>query len=138
MQTLKRVEGNSPIKITSVSGDAPMSVRAIASGGGFGKALATTHTSAEWAALTSYIPKKGEICVWSDYRVVDGVKYAGIKVGDGLAYAVDLPFVGGEYADLLTEHIEDTVVHITAAERLFWNNKVSAEYGNETLILSKD
>lgn len=138
MQTLKRVEGNSPIKIASVSGDAPMSVRAIASGGGFGKALATTHTSAEWAALTSYIPKKGEICVWSDYRVVDGVKYAGIKVGDGLAYAVDLPFVGGEYADLLTEHIEDTVVHITAAERLFWNNKVSAEYGNETLILSKD
>lgn len=138
MQTLKRVEGNSPIKIASVSGDALMSVRAIASGGGFGKALATTHTSAEWAALTSYIPKKGEICVWSDYRVVDGVKYAGIKVGDGLAYAVDLPFVGGEYADLLTEHIEDTVVHITAAERLFWNNKVSAEYGNETLILSKD
>lgn len=138
MQTLKRVEGNSPIKIASVSGDAPMSVRAIASGGGFGKALATTHTTAEWAALTSYIPKKGEICVWSDYRVVDGVKYAGIKVGDGLAYAVDLPFVDGEYADLLTEHIEDTVVHITAAERLFWNNKVSAEYGNETLILSKD
>ena len=138
MQTLKRVEGNSPIKIASVSGDAPMSVRAIASGGGFGKALATTHTTAEWAALTSYIPKKGEICVWSDYRVVDGVKCAGIKVGDGLAYAVDLPFVGGEYADLLTEHIEDTVVHITAAERLFWNNKVSAEYGNETLILSKD
>lgn len=138
MQTLKRVEGNSPIKIASVSGDAPMSVRAIASGGGFGKALATTHTTAEWATLTSYIPKKGEICVWSDYRVVDGVKYAGIKVGDGLAYAVDLPFVSGEYADLLTEHIEDTVVHITAAERLFWNNKVSAEYGNETLTLSKD
>lgn len=121
MQTLKRVEGNSPIKIASVSGDAPMSVRAIASGGGFGKALATTHTTAEWVTLTSYIPKKGEICVWSDYRVEDGVKYAGIKVGDGLAYAVDLPFVGGEYADLLTEHIEDTVVHITAAERLFWN-----------------
>lgn len=138
MEKLKRVTGDSPIHIKSVSGDAPQVLRTIASGGGFGKALATTHTTAEWSALTSYIPKKGEICVWSDYRVEDGVKYAGIKVGDGMAYAVDLPFVGGEFDDLLTDHISNNVVHITAAERLFWNNKVSAEYGNETLILSKD
>lgn len=135
MRTLGRLQGDA-VHISKVSGTEPQSLQSIASGGGFGKALATTHTTAEWSALTSYVPKKGEFCVWSDYKVKDGVNYAGIKVGDGMAYAVDLPFVGGEFGDILADHINDNVIHITAAERLFWNNKVSAEYDSEKLILS--
>ena len=49
-----------------------------------------------------------------------GQNIPGIKVGDGNAYLIDMPFTDCLYK----QHIEDTVSHITAAERTAWNNKV--------------
>ena len=46
------------------------------------------------------------------------------KIGDGNAYLIDLPYS----TTLLEEHINDTTVHITDAERNFWNNKVRCFY----------
>ena len=43
----------------------------------------------------------------------------GIKIGDGLAYLIDLPFTDSE----LIDHINNTTIHVTAEEKNFWNNK---------------
>lgn len=77
-----------------------------------------------WASDLSYIPAEGEIIIYTNYSVVDGVNIPAIKVGDGLAYAVDLPFVSDGIRDELLEHISNSNIHITEEERLFWNNKV--------------
>lgn len=45
-----------------------------------------------------------------------------IKIGDGSAYIIDLP---AYEPNKMLNHINDTTVHITPAEREKWNNKVS-------------
>ena len=65
---------------------------------------------------------------------------AGIKIGDGTSYLIDLPFVTDGMTTMLLKHIGDTTIHLTAAEREFWNNKISCYLDNtdsENLILSK-
>lgn len=92
-------------------------------------------TTSYWATQTSDIPLAGELIVYSDYssEVVNGVtRYIpAFKVGDGLAYVVDLPFVGDDIRNTLNAHIGDTTIHITEAERTFWNNKVRCYMGTE-------
>ncbi len=100
------------------------------------KADATTN----WNERTTFIPNKGDIIIYLDKRNVNGVNIPGIKIGDGLAYGIDLPFVGDEIAADLLSHINNTTVHITAAERAKWNNKINCEneITNETLVLFRD
>ena len=99
-------------------------------------------TTANWVKKTSYIPKKGEIDIYSDRNVIDGVNYPGVKVGDGSAYVVDLPFLGDDIADRILEviniHITDSDVHVTSAEKNFWSNKLDCKLIGETLVLSPD
>lgn len=89
------------------------------------------NTSAEWAKKTSYIPPRGTIVIYEDYKTVNDVVYPAIKVADGSAYIVDQPFVGDDVAMSLLNHITDKVIHVTNEERDFWNNKVSCYYANE-------
>lgn len=89
-----------------------------------------------WSNNREYIPLKGELIIYTDYDKQDGVEYPAIKVGDGLAYAVDLPFVGDETRDLYLTHINDTVVHITQDEREFWNNKVRCYINYDTIVFT--
>lgn len=87
--------------------------------------------TAYWNSHSSYIPKQGEIIIYSDKssKEVDGetVYIPGIKVGSGNAYVSDLAFVGDDVADFLLAHINDNVRHITAAERSSWNNKLNVD-----------
>ena len=105
----------------------------------YGTAKLTINTSANWAERTSYIPAKGEIIVYSDRRIIDSLPYPGIKIGDGKAYVVDLPFVGDDsnnlILDLITAHINDPELHVNSGERQKWNNKVSCSIEGERLIL---
>lgn len=102
-------------------------------------------TTAAWNMQPDLIPKKGDIYVYSDkatiYDEVGNPTFIpGVKIGDGLAYLIDLPFVGDEILYALAQHVNDNVRHITAAERIFWNNKVSSfldEHDSENLVLSK-
>lgn len=102
------------------------------------------RTTAEWNERMMYIPKVGRIIVYSDRNVIDGVAYPGVKIGDGLAYVVDLPFVGDDVASrimaLIEEHIQNEQIHVTEAERTFWNNKINYEMDDsgETLIINRD
>lgn len=85
-------------------------------------------TTANWRNATDFIPLKGEIVVYSDYatKEVDGqtVNIPNFKVGDGLAYGIDLPFVSDDLRDSLSAHISNMDIHVTSAEKDFWNNKV--------------
>lgn len=89
-----------------------------------------------WASNIDYVPIEGELIIYTNYSVKDGVNIPAIKVGDGLAYAVDLPFVGDDIRDAFLAHINDTVVHITADERAFWNNKVRCYLNGDTIVFT--
>ena len=99
------------------------------------------NTKAYWNSQTSYIPEFGEIVIYQDRNVIDNVLYPGIKIGDGSAYLIDLPFVGDELYNqifgLLTNHINNTEIHVTSEEKTFWNNKLNCDVENGTLVFSR-
>jgi hypothetical protein len=76
-----------------------------------------------------YIPKQGMITVYTDYETIDTpdgpVTLANFKIGTGNNYLINTPFVDEGLRYALYEHINDKVVHITAEEREFWNNKIN-------------
>lgn len=104
------------------------------------------NTTRYWNMMGGFIPKSGEIIIYSDYRVVmvDGrrVEIPGIKIGTGNSYVQDLAFVGGSDTEILAAHIDDMVVHVTAAERAFWNNKLNVndrqEVVEESLVFNRN
>lgn len=106
------------------------------------RARALVDTTENWQQRTSYVPIKGEIIVYSDRNVIDGVNYPGIKIGDGLAYVVDLPFVGQDseltILGLINAHIEDIDIHVTEEEKNFWNNKLNYSIDGEKLIFNRN
>lgn len=82
------------------------------------------------------ISEENAIYVYTDYQQKDGKDLAGLKVGDGSTYLIDLPFIDALY----WAHIHDSDIHVTAGEKEFWNNKVTAYYSlttPETLVLTK-
>lgn len=98
-------------------------------------------STVEWQARLNYTPNKGDILIYTDKETLtDNTFVPGIKIGDGLAYGIDLPFVGDDITEDLLTHINDTVKHITSAERTKWNNKITCEdtVSNEILILTRN
>lgn len=81
-------------------------------------------TTAEWNSQADLISELNVIYVYTDYQTVNGQNMPGIKFGDGLAYLIDLPIIGGNTA-MLTNHVNDNSVHLVNGERSFWNDKVS-------------
>lgn len=61
--------------------------------------LLKTDTTANWEkAANSFIPKEGEVCIYSDrFQLEDGTYVPGIKVGDGSSYINELEFMGDDY-----------------------------------------
>ena len=84
-------------------------------------------TKEYWDSQRSLIGEKNFIYVYTDHqkktdswgRVTD---IPGIKIGDGKAYLIDLPFVD----DIYLSHINDSTIHVTQDEKNRWNNKVRA------------
>ena len=97
-------------------------------------------TTAEWQAMSSYIPSKDTILIYSDYGsiTINNVSYnvPGIKIADGLAYGIDQPFVGEDVKTQVLSHINNSDIHITSTERTFWNNKLNCDISGEVLILN--
>lgn len=99
-----------------------------------------------WNSQIGYIPKQGEIIIYSDYRTkeVNGqmVNVPGIKIGEGLGYVQDLPFIDEDLANTLWNHILDTAIHVTPQEKDRWNNKLNvddyAEVINGSLIFNRN
>lgn len=101
-------------------------------------------TKAEWNAQKTLVSEAGALYIYSDYStiVVDGEikNVPALKIGDGTSYLIDMPTTNGNIADMLLEHIQNAVVHVTADDKTFWNNKSSAyidpNADQETLTLS--
>lgn len=97
-----------------------------------------SDTTAGWNLKPGLKAQLNTIYVYTDYQTVTegGVtKFVpGIKVGDGMAYLIDIPFTD----KVMVDHINDHSVHVSQSEKDFWNNKVSAFYLDGTLILTTD
>lgn len=79
---------------------------------------ATTET---WNSQPDYKSLRGYIYIYSDYRKDSiGNDLAGIKVGDGNSYLIDLPFLD----DIYFAHVTDAIVHVTPKDKESWNKKV--------------
>ena len=93
-------------------------------------------TKSYWREHLDFIPRSGEIVIYDDYTTINGIDIPAIKVGDGLAYAADLPFVSDDIRDRLLRHIQDMVAHVTEEERSSWNNKVRCYLDGETIVFT--
>ena len=89
-----------------------------------------------WNSRLNFIPPEGAIIMYQD-----GTS-SNIKIGDGLAYCVDLPFVTdsvkAQILAALGTHITDMDVHVTAAKQTFWNNKLNCDLQDEMLIFNRE
>lgn len=96
--------------------------------------IVSENTLEGWGNNPSYVPKLGEICLYSDANK--------IKVGDGVVSIVDLPFVDGGSSDAIIDtlhgHISNNVVHISQSEREFWNAKLNYGIIGEELVFNRN
>lgn len=98
-----------------------------------------------WNNQREFIPEEGQIVIYMDHGTVDdgngGTKNVpGIKVGDGKAYLIDMPFVGDDVAESilisLNNHLQNADIHVSAADRLRWDRKVDVRLtGTESDII---
>ena len=100
-------------------------------------------TTENWNNARGFIPLRGEIIIYDDYEtktwtemeygeeVTKTVNIPNIKVGDGMAYVQDLPFVDQRTREILMEHINNQDIHVTLQEKAFWNNKVNIDDSDE-------
>ena len=100
------------------------------------------NTSEYWNSRFDFIPGRGALVIYTDrFHTEDGRAVPGVKIGDGDAYVVDLPFTGGDMdpdlARQLEEHLTDEAAHVSPAERIRWNNKLNCGVEGTTLILNR-
>ena len=101
----------------------------------------------EWDADRDIIAEKDTLYIYSDYKTIqkDGKQLLipGLKIGDGVSYLIDIPFVNNlnsEFEDLLLDHINNKVIHVSAYDREFWDNKLNLDLDlqDENLILNRE
>ena len=102
-------------------------------------------TTANWDAAVGFIPLPGEVIIYTDYdiktytveeygeTVEKTVEIPNIKIGTGNAYVQDLPFVDEKLKDILMEHINNHDIHVTLAEKVFWNNKINIDDSEDVI-----
>lgn len=104
-------------------------------------------TEAYWAANPGYLPRPGEIVIYTDHDSVtdehgNEIAVPGIKIGDGNAYVADLPFTGDGVRYLITRelraHTGDTGMHVTPEEKRFWNAKLNYDVVDDELIFTRN
>ena len=80
-----------------------------------------SNTKEYWDSNNNLVSIKDTIYVYTDYKQSkNGDNIPGVKIGDGLAYLIDLPFIDVE----ITEHILNDQIHVSQQDRDKWNNKV--------------
>lgn len=101
------------------------------------------NTKDYWNSQPNLVAQEGAIYIYSDYYMTyeDGspVYVPALKIGDGTSYLIDMPVTSDTISDLLLDHINDAVIHVTNDDKTFWNNKSSAYFdpaASETLVLS--
>ena len=94
-------------------------------------------STAYWNSAIGYVPKEGELIIYTDYktRTVDGriENIPALKIGTGNAYVQDLTFLTDIQSDVIMQHIANSDIHVTAAEKEFWNNKLNVNDAQEVI-----
>jgi hypothetical protein len=107
----------------------------------------TRDTTEHWNAHRDFIPMRGEVIIYTDHGKIDDgygnmIDVPGVKIGDGSAYLIDLPFAGDDvrYQILteLREHSGNTEIHVTQQEKNFWSNKLNFTINDGNLILNRN
>lgn len=101
-----------------------------------------SDTTEGWNSQKELIAQKNVLYVYTDYQTDtdeegNTVEIPGIKIGDGKAYLIDIPFTD----QLSMEHIRNGTIHVTPQEKEFWNNKVRtylSEVHDETIVFTTD
>lgn len=100
-------------------------------------------TTEEWNSQNNLIAEEGVVYIYSDYQTttIDGVEKTvpGIKIGDGKAYLIDIPFITQVTQQALFQHISNSEIHTNSSEKNFWNQKITSFMDNqdlENLVLS--
>ena len=97
-------------------------------------------TREQWRAQPSFVSEAGVLYIYSNYKTKeenDQIIYIpGIKIGDGVTYIEDLPFLNEDIEGRVYQHISNNVAHISSEERTFWNNKVRCYNDDENLIFT--
>lgn len=103
------------------------------------------NTKEYWNSQPTLIAEEGAIYVYKDYYLHNDeegepIYSPALKIGDGTSFLIDMPTTTGDIADMLLDHIQNAVIHVTNDDRTFWNNKSSAyinpQSNEETLVLS--
>ena len=89
-------------------------------GGSAGNVI--VKSSDEWAETPELVSDKGTIYVYMDKDESGNITDVKFKIGDGVAFVVDVPFVSPSKNEF-DSHINNTDVHVTPAEKEAWNNK---------------
>lgn len=105
-------------------------------------------TTAELNNDINFIPERGAIVIYLDHNtMIDDVSgeplvVPDIKIGDGNAYCIDLPFVRDAVCNsILTQlnaHMSNSSIHVTPAEKQFWNQKLNYEIEDDILVLNQN
>lgn len=100
---------------------------------------------AKWDANPELIGEADTIYVYTDFRTEtdeqgNQVNIPGIKIGDGLAYLIDAPFVDGTDQKII-DHIMDSTIHVTAEDKARWDSKLSMyidDLDRENVVFTTD
>ena len=135
------LNGNNAFRL-NLAENATEQIRLVAPVSGSFSGKITVDTTEGWSLNPTYVPKYGEIVIYSDRTVVSDVVYPGIKIGDNNSYVVDLPFFGDDDTNriitLLEAHVNNASVHVTPAEKSFWNSKLNCELETENLVFTRN
>lgn len=95
-------------------------------------------TKENWDSQRYLVAELGHFYIYSNAEVHytetgEEIRIPAIKVGDGGSYLIDMPYVvfGSDHNNL-TEHINDSSIHIDPNERSKWNKNVSMRINEET------
>ena len=89
-------------------------------------------TKENWDAQSSLVSEEGVVYIYSNYMTIEDqagnqTVVAGIKIGDGSSYLIDLPYITDAATYLIVSHVSNAGIHVTQAEKEFWNNHTDAE-----------
>lgn len=103
-----------------------------------------SKTVEEWNNDKDLISQKGTLYIYTNYKIINDqedneIFLPGIKLGDGKAYLIDLPFLNTDtFNEQILDHINNKVIHVSLKDRMFWNNKLNlVQPESQTLVLNR-
>lgn len=112
------------------------------------KIIYYSKKKSEWDLDKDFISQKNVLYIYSDYKSInkdeEQIFIPGLKIGDGTTYLIDLPFInntnnGSEIEQIILDHIDNNMIHVSAEEKNFWNNKINLllQPESQTLIFNR-